>query len=89
MHFYEKNFMKHFYGNYFSKILPNTKKTILKESSLRHFLYGIWDIFQIFFRFPYARFFISDNFMSNVRLKLGKNQAKAKQHPEAEKERCL
>ena len=31
-----------------------------------------------------TRFFISNTFISNARLKLGKNQAKAKQHPEAE-----
>ena len=29
-------------------------------------------------------FFISNTLISNVRLKLAKNQAKAKQHPEAE-----
>ena len=29
-------------------------------------------------------FFISSTFISNVRLKLAKNQANAKQHPEAE-----
>ena len=29
-------------------------------------------------------FFISNTFISNARLKLAKNQAKAKQHPEAE-----
>ena len=29
-------------------------------------------------------FFISSTFISNARLKLAKNQAKAKQHPEAE-----
>ena len=29
-------------------------------------------------------FFISNTFISNTRLKLAKNQAKAKQHPEAE-----
>ena len=28
--------------------------------------------------------FLSNNFISNARLKLGKNQANAKQHPEAE-----
>ena len=31
-----------------------------------------------------ARFFISKNFISNARLRLSKNQANAKQHPEAE-----
>ena len=30
------------------------------------------------------RFFISKTFLSNVRLKLAKKQANAKQHPEAE-----
>ena len=30
------------------------------------------------------RFFISNTFINNTRLKLAKNQAKAKQHPEAE-----
>ena len=29
-------------------------------------------------------FFISNTFVSNIRLKLAKNQVKAKQHPEAE-----
>ena len=33
---------------------------------------------------PATRFFISNTFISNARLKLAKNQAKAKQHPEAE-----
>ena len=89
MHFYEKNFMKHLYGNYFSKILLNTKKTILKESSLDIFFTEFEIFFNSFFVFHMHAFFISDNFMSNVRMKLGKNQAKAKQHPEAEKERCL
>ena len=32
----------------------------------------------------YTRFFISNTFISNARLKLAKNQANAKQHPEAE-----
>ena len=32
----------------------------------------------------YTPFFISDTFKSNARLKLAKNQANAKQHPEAE-----
>ena len=32
----------------------------------------------------YTRFFISNTFISNARLKLAKNQAKANQHPEAE-----
>ena len=32
----------------------------------------------------YTPFFRSNTFMSNARLKLAKNQAKAKQHPEAE-----
>ena len=32
----------------------------------------------------YALFFISNIFISNARLKLAKNQAKAKQHPQAE-----
>ena len=77
MHFYEKNFMKHFYGNYFSKILLNTKKTILKESSLRHFLYGIWDIFQIFFRFPYARFFYKRQFYEQRQAEIGKESSKS------------
>ena len=31
-----------------------------------------------------TRFFISNTFTSNTRLKLTKNQAKAKQHPEGE-----
>ena len=31
-----------------------------------------------------ARFFIKNTFISNARLKLAKNQANAKQHPEAE-----
>ena len=32
----------------------------------------------------YTRFFINNTFISNARLKLAKNQANAKQHPEAE-----
>ena len=32
----------------------------------------------------YTSFFISNTFRSNAKLKLAKNQAKAKQHPEAE-----
>ena len=32
----------------------------------------------------YTLFFISNTFISNARLKLAKNQANAKQHPEAE-----
>ena len=32
----------------------------------------------------YTLFFISNNFISNARLKLAKNQAHVKQHPEAE-----
>ena len=38
--------------------------------------------FQIFFE--YTLFFISNTFIRNARLKLAKNQANAKQHPEAE-----
>ena len=34
--------------------------------------------------FLYTRFFISNTFISNDRLKLAKNQTNAKQHPEAE-----
>ena len=32
----------------------------------------------------YMLFFVSNTFINNAKLKLGKNQAKAKQHPEAE-----
>ena len=34
--------------------------------------------------FTYALFYISNTFLSNVRLKFAKNQAKAKQHPQTE-----
>ena len=34
--------------------------------------------------FKSTRFFLSNTFISNATLKLAKNQAKAKQHPEAE-----
>ena len=34
-------------------------------------------------------FFISNNFISNAGLKLGKNQANVKQHPEAESSSML
>ena len=34
--------------------------------------------------YQFTRFFISNTFTSNARLKLVKNQANAKQHPEAE-----
>ena len=37
-----------------------------------------------FFKLIYMLFFISNTFISNARLKMAKNQANAKQHPEAE-----
>ena len=36
--------------------------------------------------FFYKQHFISKSFISNTRLKLAKNQAKAKQHPDAKRE---
>ena len=37
-----------------------------------------------FIHFIYTHFFISNNFISNIRLKLAKNQTKSREHPEAE-----
>ena len=44
----------------------------------------IFCVFQVFEYAAYAFFCISSTFISNTRLKLAKNWAKAKQHPEAE-----
>ena len=37
-----------------------------------------------FIHFIHTHFFISNNFISNIRLKLAKNQTKSREHPEAE-----
>ena len=41
-------------------------------------------LISFFFSTGFMRFFISNTFISNARLKLAKNQVNAKQHPEAE-----
>ena len=52
----------------------------LKNPSLLSFCRHLWTA-----PFPKIHaFFISNNFISNARLELAKNQANAKQHPEAE-----
>ena len=68
--------MKHLYGNYFSKILLNTKKTILKESSLDIF-FTEFEIFFNFFRFPYARFFYKRQFYEQRQDEIGKESSKS------------
>ena len=42
------------------------------------------NVYSIFGTIMSTRFFISNTFISNAKIKLAKNQANAKQHPEAE-----
>ena len=67
-------------------MLKNTSKIFKIFKSLLRFLQllVLANIGQQFSNMKTTRFFISNAFISDTRLKLVKNQANAKQHPETE-----
>ena len=68
--------------------MKSLKKKFFKKKRILYFFWqDLQNSVQKFFRINQSRdthFFISHTFISNARLKLAKNQAKAEQQPEAE-----
>ena len=76
----------------YTKYRETIPRSFPKNQNLPYLWINSLKLYSLFFlyvklraiKIHYTLFFISNNIISNARLKLAKNQANAKQHPEAE-----